>query len=93
LSWYLQKLVLHVWELSTSKALARSFQVNSYGMGFGIANILHRVCRRITPNSLSGGSSFLFSSAVWIAKLEFGTAQDIHDASRMRMHWLFFPPL
>ena len=44
--------------------LGRSFQVNSYGMGFGIADILHRVCYRITPNSFSRGSSFLFSFAV-----------------------------
>ena len=71
--------------------LARSFQVNSYGMGFGIADILDRVCCRITPNSLSGGGSSLFSPAVWITKLKLGTAEDIHDASRMRMHWLFFP--
>ncbi len=70
--------------------LARSFQVNSYGMGFGVADILHRVCCRITPNSLSGGSTSLFSSAVWITKLKFGTAEDIYDASRMRMHGLFF---
>jgi hypothetical protein len=27
--------------------LARSFQVNSYGMGFSIADILHRVCYRM----------------------------------------------
>src|SRR6266705_2018233 len=71
--------------------LARSFQVNSYGMGFGIADILHRVCCRLTPNSLSGVSSSLFSPAVWITKLKFGAAEDIYDTSRMRMHWLFFP--
>jgi hypothetical protein len=33
--------------------LARSFQVNRYGVGFGIANILHRVCYRMKPDSLS----------------------------------------
>ena len=71
--------------------LARSFQVNSYGMGFGIADILDRVCCRITPNSLSGGSSSLFSPAVWITKLKFAIAEDIYHAGRMRMHWLFFP--
>src|SRR5712691_6312976 len=71
--------------------LAGSFQVNSYGMGFGLADILHRVSCRITPNRLPGGSSFLFSSAVWITKLKFGAAKDIDDASRMRMHRLFFP--
>jgi len=70
--------------------LARGFQVNSDGMGFGIADILHRVCCRITPNSLSCGSSSFFSSAVWITKLKFGAAEDIYDASRMRMHWLLF---
>src|ERR1700719_2507529 len=71
--------------------LARCFQVNSYGMGFDIADILHRVCCRITPKSLAGGRSSLFRSAVWISKLKFGTGEDIYDASRMGMHWLFFP--
>ena len=60
-------------------------------MGFGIADILHRVCCRLTPNSLSGGSSSLFRSAVWVTKPKFGAAQHIHDAGRMRMHRLFFP--
>ena len=69
--------------------LARSFQVNSYAVGFSSADILHRVCCRITPNSLSGGSSSFFSSAVWITKLKFGDAEDRDDASRMRMHRLF----
>ena len=70
--------------------LAGSFQVNSYGVRFGIADIFHRVCCRMTPNSLSSGSSFLFSSAVWITELQFGTGEHIYHASRMGMHWLFF---
>src|SRR5438132_11409528 len=70
--------------------LARSFQVNSYGMGFGIADILHCVCCRITPNSLSVGGRSLFSSAVWVTKLKFAIAEDIYHAGRMRMHRLFF---
>ncbi len=77
--------------IAASLMLARSFQVDGYGMGFGIADILHRVCCRITPDSLSGGSSSLFCSAVWITKLKFGTAEDIYHARRMRMQWLFFP--
>jgi hypothetical protein len=71
--------------------LARSFQVDSYGMGLGIANILHRVRSRLTPNSLSGSGCSLFGSAVWITKLKFSAAEDIYDARRMRMHCLFFP--
>jgi len=70
--------------------LAGSFQVNSYGVRFGIADIFHRVCCRMTPNSLSSGSSFLFSSAVWITELKSAIAEDIYHAGRMRMHWLFF---
>ena len=71
--------------------LASSFEVDSYGMGLGITDILHRLGCRLTPNSLSGSSSSLFGSAVWITKLEFGTAQDIYDARRMRMHCFFSP--
>src|SRR5437016_13643923 len=70
--------------------LARSFQVNSYGMGFGIADILDRVCCRITPNSLSGGSSSLFSPAGWLTKPKFGIAEDIYHAGGTRMRMLFF---
>src|SRR6266853_4015505 len=70
--------------------LPRSFEVNSYGMGFGIPDILHRVGCRMTPNSLSVGSSSLFSPAVRITKLKFAIAEDIYHACRMRMHWLFF---
>jgi len=77
--------------IPASLMLARSFQVDSYGMGFGIANILHRARSRLTPNRLSGGGRSLFGSAVWITKLKFSAAQDIYDARRMRMHWLFFP--
>jgi hypothetical protein len=62
-------------------------------MGFGIADILHRVCCRVTPNSLSGGGSSLFGSAVWITKLKSATAEDIYHARRMRMPWLFFARL
>ncbi len=71
--------------------LAGSFQVNRYGMSFGISYIFYRMCGWSTPNSLSAGTSFFFSSAVWITELKFGAAEDIDDASRMRMHWLFFP--
>jgi len=71
--------------------LARSFKVDGYGMGFGIADILHRVCSRLTPNSLSSGSSSLLRSAIWITKLQFATTEDIYEPSRMRMHWFFFP--
>src|SRR5947207_9282434 len=71
--------------------LARSFQVDSHGMGFGIANILHRVRSRVTPNSLSGSGSSLFGSAIWMTNLKFCAAKDIYDARRMRMHWLSFP--
>jgi len=49
-----------------------------------------RVCCRITPNSLSGVSSSLFSPAIRITKLKFGAAEDMYDAGRMRMHWLLF---
>src|SRR5256885_17246291 len=79
--------------IPASLMLVRSFQVDSYGMGFGIANILHRVRSRLTPNSLSGSGSSLFGSAVWITKLKFSAAEDIYDAGRMRMHCLFFPAL
>jgi hypothetical protein len=72
------------------RQLARRFEVDSYGMDFGLADILHRVCRRLTPNGLPGDGSSLFGSTVWITKLKFGTAEDIYDASGMRMHWLFF---
>ncbi len=54
--------------------LGRSFQVNRYDMGFGISYIFYRMCGWITPNSLSAGSSFFFSSAVWITELKFGAA-------------------
>jgi hypothetical protein len=67
---------------------ARSFEVDCYGMGFGIPNVLHRVCCQIPPNSLPGGGSSLFGSTVWISKLKFGTAEDIFDARRVRTHWL-----
>jgi hypothetical protein len=77
--------------LTIALMLTRSFEIDSDGMGFGIADILHRVCRRFTPNSLSGSSSFLFGSAVWISKPKFGSAKDIYDASRMRMHCLLSP--
>ena len=77
--------------IPASLMLARSFQVDSYGMGFGIANILHRVRSRLTPNSLSGSGSSLFGSAVWITKLKFSATEDIYDAHRMRMHCLFCP--
>jgi len=77
--------------LTIALMLTRSFEIDGDGMGFGIADILHRVCRRFTPNSLSGRASFFFGSAVWISKPKFGSAKDIYDASGMRMHWLLFP--
>ena len=60
-------------------------------MGFGIADILHCVRRRLKPNSLFRGSGSFFGSTIWITKLKLGTAEDIYDARGMRMHWLFFP--
>jgi hypothetical protein len=77
--------------IPASLMLARSFKVDGYGMGFGIADILYRVCSRLTPNSPSSGSSFLFGSAIWITKLQFGTTEDIYHARGVRMHWLLFP--
>src|SRR5436305_13084020 len=59
-------------------------------MGFGIADILHRVCCRIAPNRLPGSSSSLFPSAVRITKLKFRAAEHIYHVRRMRMHWLLF---
>ena len=77
--------------IPASLMLARSFQVDSYGMGFLIANILHRVRSRLTPNSLSGSGSSLFGSAVWITKLKFSATEDIYNARWVRMHCFFFP--
>lgn len=71
--------------------LAKSFQIDRYRVGFGIADIFQRVCCRFSPNSLSGGGRSFFSSAVWVTEFEFGAAKDIYDSGRMRMHWLFLP--
>jgi hypothetical protein len=47
--------------------LASIFEVDINGMGLGIANILHRVRSRLTPNSLSGSGCSLFGSAGLVA--------------------------
>jgi hypothetical protein len=57
--------------------LAWSLQVNSYGVGFGIADIFHRVRGWITPDSFSSGRSSLFPSAVRITELKFGAAESL----------------
>ena len=62
-------------------------------MSFSIAHILRHMRHWLTPVSFRRSESVYFGPTVRVGDFELGLAEDIDDASGMRMHRLFFSRL
>jgi hypothetical protein len=62
-------------------------------MSFGIAHILRHMRHWLTPVSFPRSESVHFGPTVRVRDFELGLAEDMYDASGMRMHRLFFSRL
>src|SRR4029450_4483213 len=78
---------------SSTTLITRFLQFDSYGMSFSVAHILRHMRHWLTPVSLPGSESVHFAPPVRGCDFELGLAEDIDDASGMRMHGLVFSRL